>query len=130
MGEVLQALQAKDVHATAFRFHVSRLSVGPPPVGIGLVERMVHLRSSLLQLPFGDQAIAITTTQLLALGGVPEHPLLEDYAMMLQLMWAGGQTGRHVRILDSQVSSAPRRFQERGLWRTWLVNNVAMLAYL
>ena len=129
--DVLRALRCEDVHATAFKFHASRGGLeGPSPIGLWLVEKMVRVRSSLLQLPFGDQAIAISTAQLLALGGLPEHPILEDYALMLKLMSSSGRNGRHVRVLDSQVSSAPRRFEEKGLWGTWLVNNAAMLAFL
>lgn len=129
--EVLRCLKSEDVHATAFRFYASRAGVERPlPVGLLLIERMAHLRSAWLQLPFGDQAVAISAARLQELGGVPQQPILEDYSLMLRLMWHGGRTGRRVHVLGSRASSDPRRFQENGFWVTSMVNNAAILGYL
>lgn len=128
---VVDALRRADTHAACFRFHLGRDRLtGPAPAGLGLVEMAVHLRSNVLQLPFGDQGLAITRAQLEAAGGFPDLPILEDYALMVRLMREKGRTGRRVQVIDRWISCAPRRFEQKGVFWTWLVNNMAMLAYL
>eukprot|EP01062_Namystynia_karyoxenos_P020018 TRINITY_DN17573_c0_g2_i1.p1 TRINITY_DN17573_c0_g2~~TRINITY_DN17573_c0_g2_i1.p1 ORF type:complete len:839 (+),score=187.39 TRINITY_DN17573_c0_g2_i1:81-2597(+) len=127
---VLGALRDGTVHSTAFRFQMR--TPGPDaaaPQPRGFAEWTVQLRSTALQLPFGDQAIALSTAQLAAVGGVPDIPIMEDYALMSRLMVEGGRTGRRVRVLPVAARCSARRFDERGLWQANLINQVMMLAY-
>jgi glycosyltransferase involved in cell wall biosynthesis len=74
--------------ATAFRFGLDRAALQTQPLpGAGVMEFTVNVRSSLLQLPFGDQGIAICATRLQNYGGWggAEYPLLEEYQLVQKL---------------------------------------------
>ena len=68
----MDALRRPKVHAAAFRFCLNRerLAGARVPPGLFFLELATHLRSSLLQLPFGDQA---PTTQC-------------EYVMLLRIL--------------------------------------------
>ena len=111
--------------ATAFTF---ALSEPPAPIpGAGVMERTVLWRSRYLQLPFGDQAIALRSSTLALLGGVPDAPIMEDYVLVQKLRWlhACGQ-GRIVTLRERSRCS-PRRWAKNGVWRTNLVNQAVMI---
>eukprot|EP01065_Artemidia_motanka_P006276 TRINITY_DN13092_c0_g1_i2.p1 TRINITY_DN13092_c0_g1~~TRINITY_DN13092_c0_g1_i2.p1 ORF type:complete len:736 (+),score=216.72 TRINITY_DN13092_c0_g1_i2:61-2268(+) len=113
--------------ATAFRFQLSRQQLaGPSTVSLRFMEWSVLVRSSVLQLPFGDQAIAMRRELLEAAGGVPDVPILEDYILMVRLMKAGAPG---IRVLPSPAACSPRRFEHKGMWQANLLNQVVMLSF-
>lgn len=131
----IQALRKTDVHAAAFKFQLGHPRVADGltdpwrKAGAQLLESAVFLRSSLLQVPFGDQAIIITSAQLVALGGFPPYPIFEDYTLVMRLLKSGGRTGRWIKIIEVPCGCAARRFEEKGLWRFGFVNFYLILAY-
>lgn len=129
---VVEALRKPDVHATAFRFRLNRdrLSGGACPPGLYFLELATQLRSSMLRLPFGDQAVALCSSQLVEVGGFPTAPIFEDYSLMLSLTWQGGFTGRRLEVLSQSIGCGPRRFEQKGLWWTSVINVLAISAYL
>jgi len=89
-----------------------------------LLEAVTLCRSALLEMPYGDQAFALTRTSLHAAGGVPLLPWLEDYELASRLRRVG-----RIVTLPAYATTSARRFEERGVWRQCVVNQLALLAY-
>lgn len=62
----------------------------------------------------GDQAMFARRESLERSGGVPRQPLMEDVELSRRLARAG-----RVVLLDAAVSTSGRRFERRGVARTW-----------
>jgi rSAM/selenodomain-associated transferase 2 len=82
------------------------------------------LRRRLFDLPYGDQALFARRSALEAIGGVPDVPFMEDLDLVERLK---GQ-GRLARLSEPVTTSA-RRYETAGVWRTWLRNAVAVVAW-
>lgn len=63
---------------------------------------------------FGDQAIFLRREVLEATGGVPDLPLMEEFALCRQITVRGSLT-----LLSATVSTSGRTFRRRGVLRTW-----------
>ncbi|KAK7253832.1 hypothetical protein SO694_00002743 [Aureococcus anophagefferens] len=99
------ALRDPKALATCFRFGVDRLALDgalKSPRGsllrrlqelpFAVMEATVALRSRVLQLPFGDQALALRRDTFEALGGfddLAKLPILEDFLLVHKLRVAG-----------------------------------------
>ena len=83
-----------------------------------------NLRSRLLSLPYGDQAIFIRRDDFLRLGGFPETPIMEDFIFIRRAR----QEGR-IATLSQKVTTSARRWQRRGVIRTTLINQFVILGY-
>lgn len=112
-------LRVPGVIAGAFR-----LAIDLPGRGARLVERGANLRSTLLQMPYGDQGLFLSRQQFLAVGGYPEEPILEDLMLVRRLR----QLGR-ITISPSAVLTSGRRWQRLGVVRTTLINQAILLGY-
>lgn len=93
--------------------------------GLRWVEWGVNLRSRYLQLPYGDQAIFLRRKTFNAMGGFPNLPIMEDFEFVRRLR----QMGR-IAIVPHAVLTSGRRWQKMGVFRTTIVNQIAILAYL
>ena len=82
-----------------------------------LLELLVHLRSSLLQRPYGDQGLLLSRASYLACGGLRPLPLMED----LEFAERFSRCGRFQR-LGLPLTVDGRRWQQLGLLRTCLAN--------
>jgi len=85
----------------------------PWPVGFGAAARSAgyfRLTGRLL----GDQAIFVRRTDLIAAGGVPALPLMEEFSLCRALRARG-----RLVLADATVSTSGRTFRRRGAWRTW-----------
>lgn len=107
-----EQLRDPRVQLGAFRFAVASRD----PI-FRLLELGVRIRSSAFQTPYGDQGLFLRTRDFHQLGGFPEIPVMED----LYLVREARRRGR-VAILDRDLSTSPRRWQERGFLRTSLRN--------
>jgi rSAM/selenodomain-associated transferase 2 len=90
-----------------------------------LVEWGVNLRSRLLQMPYGDQAIFLRAETFRAIGGFPDLPIMEDFELIRQLKQQG-----QIAILPASVVTSGRRWQKLGVLQTTLINQSIILAYL
>lgn len=108
-----------DEHGTAGRPNGSsgRRS-GPWPYLLHLAD----VRSRYTDLPYGDQAPFVPKEVFDALGGYPEIPLMEDLELSLRLRRAG-----KVRTVPASVRVSGRRFLERPVFYTFLVNVFPLL---
>ncbi len=83
-----------------------------------------NLRSRLLQLPYGDQAIFIRRDDFLRLGGFPEAPIMEDFIFIKKVR----QEGR-ITTLPQRVTTSARRWQRLGIIRTTFINQLVILGF-
>lgn len=84
-----------------------------------------NARSSLLQFPYGDQALFMKAVAFHKEGGFPDIPVMEDFALIQQLKKRG-----RIGIADAAVISSDRRWQRLGIIRTALINQLMIGGYL
>ena len=94
-----------------------RIQFSEPDRKLRVAENMINFRSILLRTPWGDQAQFVRRDTLLARGGFPDIPIMEDYELARR-MKRNGRT----RILPMTVTTSGRRFLQKGLWRTAAIN--------
>jgi rSAM/selenodomain-associated transferase 2 len=83
-----------------------------------------NLRSRLLQLPYGDQALFTEARTFHSLGGFPEMPIMEDAVFVRRL----GRLGRILILPEAAITSA-RRWEHLGVVRTTLINQLILIGY-
>jgi len=118
-AEVRRVLADPGLALGCFRFALDQ-----PLPGARLVERMVHLRTRLLGLPYGDQALFLPRALFTALGGFAEMPIMEDY----DLVRRAGRLGRVVQARLAAPTSG-RRWRALGVLRTTIVNQAMLLGH-
>jgi rSAM/selenodomain-associated transferase 2 len=116
---VRDALEEPGVVAGAFN-----LSIDSSQWGLRFVEWGVRIRSHFFNLPYGDQAIFIKREVFEQVGGFPELPIMEDFEMMRRLQRIGG-----IMIVQGAVLTSARRWLQKGVFRTTLINQFAIIAY-
>jgi rSAM/selenodomain-associated transferase 2 len=82
-----------------------------------VVELMTDLRSWILKMPYGDQALFIRKSLFESVGGFPDTPIAEDLYLVRRLFKQG-----KVKIASTPVITSARRWQNRGVVRTSLIN--------
>lgn len=90
-----------------------------------LVETGVNWRSRRLQMPYGDQAIFLTAAVFHQMGAFPEFPMMEDFEMMRRLKRCG-----RIAIIKKPVLTSGRRWLQKGVCQTTLMNQIAIGSYL
>jgi hypothetical protein len=88
------------------------------------VEMLVKVRSHLLSLPYGDQAIFISKTAFIQAGGFADLPIMEDFELIQRLKRQG-----KIAIAPSQVTTSDRRWRKLGVWQTTLINQLMIAGY-
>ncbi len=76
-----------------------------------------NLRTAWTRVPYGDQALFATADAYRAVGGHRPWPLLEDVDLARRLRDHG-----RMALLPLPVLTSPRRYLERGVLRTVLMN--------
>lgn len=126
------ALAKPGVLMTAFSFRTSRAGIPAgqaKPAGLDFMEWTVNVRSGLYQLPFGDQALAITRETLAVAGGLPELPMLEDYELVQRLRKMSAEGAGRIVTLPEPALCSVRRWLKRPIWRVNWVNQMSMIRY-
>jgi len=118
---VRQTLAQPNVSAGAFDLKIDDDTMP----GLRWVEWGVKWRSRLLQLPYGDQAIFLTAATFRAVGGFPAIPIMEDFELVRRLRSRG-----RVAIAPATVLTSSRRWKKLGIWRTTVINQLTIAAYL
>ena len=93
-GEILRTLALRGVVFGAFRLRISETTLA----GLG---SMANLRSRLLRLPYGDQALFMRRTAYFRVGGFRGLPLMEDVDLVRRLNRMGGFGLAGGRVLSS-----------------------------
>ncbi|MEA5566887.1 TIGR04283 family arsenosugar biosynthesis glycosyltransferase [Anabaena sp. UHCC 0399] len=114
------ALQQPGVVAGAFT-----LQIDAPVFALRLVEWGVKWRSHFWQMPYGDQAIFMTKSVFQEIGCFPEMPIMEDFELIRRLQRIG-----KIFILSVPVITSSRRWLQKGLLKTTLINQIVVIGYL
>jgi len=91
---------------------------------LAVIARLANLRSRLLGLPYGDQALFTSRYLFTRVGGYPEMEIMEDVVFVRRL----SRLGRVVILPEIAITSA-RRWQNLGLLRTTALNQLILLGY-
>ncbi|MEH1966146.1 TIGR04283 family arsenosugar biosynthesis glycosyltransferase [Nostoc sp.] len=114
------ALQEPGTVAGAFK-----LRIDASLLSLRWVEWGVNLRSHFYQMPYGDQAIFLTKEVFQQIDGFPELPIMEDFELMRRLKSIG-----RVVIIPMPVVTSARRWLQKGVFKTTLLNQIVIIAYL
>ncbi|MBN9692712.1 MAG: TIGR04283 family arsenosugar biosynthesis glycosyltransferase [Verrucomicrobia bacterium] len=86
----------------------------PPVLTWGSVGRC-RWRMRWGQFAYADQAIFVRRSELDAIGGVPDVPLMEEYLLCAALRRRG-----RLALAETVVTTSARRLRQRGVLRTYL----------
>ncbi len=100
------------------------LRTDAPMMRLRWVERGVNWRSRWLQMPYGDQAIFLRADTFEKIGGFPDLPIMEDFELMRRLKPLGS-----IVIVSTPVVTSARRWLQRGVLKTTLINQLVILGY-
>lgn len=89
-----------------------------------LVEACVGLRTQLLRLPYGDQALFVRRATLERCQGFADWGLLEDLDLVRRLNRVSPPA-----VLPASVTTSGRRYQAGGFWETLLVHQAILLGW-
>jgi len=118
-NKVLTALTRKGVSAGAFT-----LGIDSEDWGLRFIERVANWRSRLFKMPYGDQALFVSRQLFSEIGGFADYPIMEDFELVRRLKKKG-----KIAILPDSVKTSPRRWQNFGVFKTWLLNQIIVGAY-
>jgi rSAM/selenodomain-associated transferase 2 len=113
LAQIERALAEPRVVLGAFR----TWTIADRPSHLAPLLHLADLRSRYSSLPYGDQAMFLRTVDFHAVGGFPAIPLMEDLALSRRLRARG-----RVRVVPARVRVSGRRFLERPVFYTTLVN--------
>ncbi|HEV7921843.1 MAG TPA: TIGR04283 family arsenosugar biosynthesis glycosyltransferase [Thermoanaerobaculia bacterium] len=99
-----------------------RLAFTEPALKLRIAAMMINLRTFFTRCPWGDQAQFIRRDRFLAMGGYREIAIMEDYEFARRMR-------RHSVILPQHVITSGRRFLEKGVWKTALINWQVVLRF-
>jgi len=117
---VRRTLALEGVVAGAFE-----LRIESPLRGLRLIEWLANWRSRRLQMPYGDQALFLTSEMFRLSGGFPEIALMEDFNFVRRLKRRG-----RIAIVPSPVLTSARRWMKRGVFRQTLLNQMLICGNL
>jgi cellulose synthase/poly-beta-1,6-N-acetylglucosamine synthase-like glycosyltransferase len=58
------------------------------------------------------------------IGGFPEMPIMEDFILVRRLKRRG-----KIVIVPASVKTSPRRWLHLGIFKTWLINQLIVMAF-
>jgi rSAM/selenodomain-associated transferase 2 len=102
-----------------------KLRIDASLLSLRWVELGVNWRSQFYQMPYGDQAIFLTKQVFQQIGGFPDLPIMEDFELMRRLRRVG-----KIVILPVAVVTSARRWLQKGVFKTTLLNQIVIIAYL
>jgi rSAM/selenodomain-associated transferase 2 len=101
------------------------LRIDSPLRSLRWIERGVNWRSQFFQLPYGDQAIFLRADTFHKVGGFPEQSIMEDFELIRRLQRLG-----KIAIVSAPVVTSARRWLQRGVFTTTLINQLVIAGYL
>lgn len=112
---------AADALAGGYDFGGFRLRFAERSWKLRLAETMINLRTRLTRQPWGDQAQFLRRDDFLRSGAFREMPILEDYELATRM--------RRRVLLPMYVTTSGRRFLEKGVVRTVVINWRVIVAW-
>ncbi|MBW2337662.1 MAG: TIGR04283 family arsenosugar biosynthesis glycosyltransferase [Deltaproteobacteria bacterium] len=117
--KVLTAVARKGYCAGAFT-----LGIDSEDWGLRFIERVANWRARFFKLPYGDQALFVSRQLFHEIGGFADYPIMEDFELIRRL-----KKKSKIAILPESVITSPRRWQNLGVFKTWLLNQIIIGAY-
>ncbi len=117
--KILAAVAANGFSAGAFS-----LGINAQARSLRFIERVANWRSRFFQMPYGDQALFVSRDLFRQIGGFPDYPIMEDFELVRRLKRRG-----KIAILPESVRTSPRRWLNFGIFKTWLLNQIIIVAY-
>lgn len=117
--QVLEAITQNGFSAGAFK-----LGIDSDAPGLRIIERVANWRSRFLKMPYGDQALFVSRKIFNEIDGYPDIPIMEDFELIRRLKRKG-----KIVVLDTSVRTSPRRWQNLGILKTWILNQIIVIAY-
>lgn len=102
-----------------------QLGIDSPKRIFRAIEALVHFRTNITKIPYGDQGHFFETSLFRQLGGYATVPLMEDIEIMKRLK----QKGEKITLLEAKVSTSSRRWEKEGILYTTLRNRIVSLLY-
>jgi uncharacterized protein len=93
--------------------------------GLRFIEKLANLRSTKLQIPYGDQAIFIKAELFRRIGGFKDLPVMEDFELVQRLKRIG-----RIRIAPVAAHTSSRRWEKQGVWLTTAIHQAIIIAYV
>lgn len=118
--QIKQSLAQPGTAAGAFK-----LALAGKGLGLRIIELTANLRSTILKMPYGDQAIFLTAEMFRAVDGFPHQPIMEDFELIRQLKKRG-----KITILPLKAMTSSRRWRKLGILKTTLLNQAVITGYL
>ena len=118
-NKVLRAADRQGFCAGAFS-----LGIDSRDRGLRFIEWVANRRARLFKLPYGDQALFVSRDLFISIGGFADYPIMEDFDLVRRLKNIG-----HITILPDTVKTSPRRWQNLGVLRAWILNQMIIVAY-
>jgi rSAM/selenodomain-associated transferase 2 len=116
------------IHKTMIRENCAAgafsLGIDSPRTSLAIIAYCANLRSRLLQMPYGDQGIFTSRNMYDRVGGFAEVAIMEDYIFVQSMKQFG-----KIFILDETALTSARRWQNIGVIRTTLINQLIVLGY-
>jgi hypothetical protein len=95
-------------------FGAFSLAIHPSSPVLNLVAAMANIRSRLLKLPYGDQALFLRRSTYFQIGGFRPWPIMEDVDLVQRLNRVGA-----FKLVGTPVMTSARRWQkERPVYTT------------
>lgn len=118
-GLIMDAVSQPAVVVGAFS-----LAIDSPLKRLAAIAWTANLRSRLLHLPYGDQAIFIRRSMFNSIGGFPEMEIMEDFVFIQNSKKEG-----KLIILPDRATTSARRWENIGIIRTTLINQLMICGY-
>ncbi len=119
MTHVGKILQQEGVAAGAFQ-----LAINAQGLGYRIIEYSANLRSRMLKLPYGDQALFMKNETYFAANGFPDQPILEELDLLSRLKNLG-----RIVIAPAYATTSARRWQQHGIVKTTIVNQLMLTGW-
>lgn len=106
-------------------FGAFHLGHEPSSAFLKLISLMANLRSRLLKMPYGDQALFMRRSLYFRAGGFRDLPIMEDVDLVQRLNRMG-----QFKLVRGTVRTSARRYDGEGLLYTTLRNWAIIIRYL
>jgi rSAM/selenodomain-associated transferase 2 len=105
-------------------FGAFTLAIHPRSTALNLIAFVANLRSKLLKLPYGDQAIFVRRSAYFQVGGFRDWPIMEDVDLVRRLNRAGD-----FQLARGSVQTSARRWKQKNVLLTTLKNWSRMVRF-
>lgn len=116
LERILHTVHHKNVVVGAFD-----LGIRSQKAVFRIIEKVVFIRSRIMNLPYGDQALFIKRKYFYQIGGFREIPIMEDVDLISRIKKNGGK----IAMIPSKIQTSPRRWEKEGILyctvRNWVL---------